>query len=372
MNLIILAPAGGRKTQRIVDACAQGASQRRRLVITFTQTAQSVLNSRLYQACNPESMPDVMGWFGFLINHVIRPYAPCWQHWKPNLLISGLHFVEGQDPSRGFSGHRYYLDGEGRAYSNRIGKLAHDIIKNSQGDVVDRLERIYDEIYIDEVQDLGGNDLDILEILMRSKIDVTLVGDVRQSTLKTSRSDRRHSSRYDGIDKICWFRKLSTGDDRLASLDEGQDTWRCSQPIIDLADSIFTPGTFPSTTSHQMIPPNRHEGLFLVCWDDIPQYLSEYNPACYRHNKSTSLPNGISATNFGLCKGETVDDALIFPTQDMLRFLKGQTVNLKDDARIRFYIAVTRAKYSVAFAVKPKDFAQKDSYTRLTPWVPNS
>ena len=372
MNRIILAPAGGRKTQRIVDACAQGEPRRRRLVITYTQTAQAILRDRLYQACAPESMPEVMGWYGFLLAHVVRPYVPCWEHWISGMPVSGLHFVEGQDPTRGKRGASYYVDPNGKAYSNRLGKLAHDIINTSNGAVIDRLERIYDEIYIDEVQDLVGNDLDIFEILIKSKIDITLVGDVRQSTLQTSASDQKHKKKYGGLKKIQWFRDMETKYRSDIKLDECEETWRSSQEIIDLADSIFQPGMFSPTRSHQKVRSDRHAGLFLVSWDDICRYVSEHCPACYRHSKSTKVPEGVSAINFRMCKGETVDHALIFPTGDMCKFLKGQQVELNDDTRVRFYIAVSRAKYSVAFAVSSAEFARhKDKYSRLRLWPEN-
>ena len=371
MNLIILAPAGGCKTQRIVDACAQGEPPRRRLVITYTQTAQAILRDRLYQACAIESIPEVMGWYGFLLANIVRPYIPCWRHWNPDMRISGLHYVKQGTQIRR-RGAAYYIDSEGCVYSHRLGKLAYDIIESSGGEVMDRLQRIYDDIYIDEVQDLVGNDLNILEVLMKSKIDITLVGDVRQSTLQTSDSDQRHRSKFGKLNKIYWFRELAAGDSPLAKLDECQETWRCSQEIIDLADSFLKPNTFPATKSHRIVPQGQYSGIFLVRWEDILGYISAHHPACYRYSKSSKLPSGISAINFRISKGETVDHALIFPTEDMRKFLKGKPVDLKDDTRIQFYIAVTRAKYSVAFAVSSKEFAQhKNMYSRLRPWPEN-
>jgi superfamily I DNA/RNA helicase len=42
--------------------------------------------------------------------------------------------------------------------------------EKSGGAVIHRLENIYNYIYIDEVQDLSGYDLDLIELLFRSKI----------------------------------------------------------------------------------------------------------------------------------------------------------------------------------------------------------
>lgn len=40
MNKVILAPAGGRKTQSIIVMCREGKDARKRLVVTFTTTGQ--------------------------------------------------------------------------------------------------------------------------------------------------------------------------------------------------------------------------------------------------------------------------------------------------------------------------------------------
>lgn len=163
MNRLTLAVAGSRKTQSIVDACATGAPGIRRLALTFTQTGQAELEGRLRQACAPGATPEVMGWFAFLLRHCIRPYLPLMY---ADQRLRGLNF-EGV-PVRGMfaSGVSRYFDSEGRAYKLHLSKLAYDVSQASGGSVIDRLSHIYDEIYIDEVQDLTGCDLHIVTQLM--------------------------------------------------------------------------------------------------------------------------------------------------------------------------------------------------------------
>ena len=64
----------------------------------------------------------------------------------------------------------------------------------------------------------------------------------------------------------------------------------------------------------------------------------------------------MSTLNFGLSKGLTVNRVLIVPTKPINDYLqKGKTLTSKD----RFYIAVTRAKYSVAFLIEDNaDFSK--------------
>jgi hypothetical protein len=63
---------------------------------------------------------------------------------------------------------------------------------------------------------------------------------------------------------------------------------------------------------------------------------------------------GLPALNIGLSKGSTYDRALSFPTKPMLAYLRtAEPDPLK--APDRLYVAVTRARHSVAFVVDQSD-----------------
>lgn len=345
MNRVILAPAGGRKTQSIINMCQMGEESRKRLVVTFTTTGQKVIEDRLWENGCRSLNTEVLGWYAFLLQHFIYPYV---YDLYPGQTAKGLHFVEGTDPTRYKKGVKRYFDDSGAVYSNNIGKLALDIAKSSGGACIERLQGIYHEIYFDEVQDLGGNDLDILELLMKSKLQITAVGDVRQSILRTSRTDRKNS-KFDGLQKKIWFEKM--GSQGLCEIKEITTTWRCNQRIIDFADSVLPIELdFPGTKSEQ-IKETDHDGVFVVNWENIEEYLSRYSPECYRYNVKIKILEGTEAINFGLCKGKTVKRVLIYPTTGMKNFLKNPEAKLKDKTASLFYVAITRAIHSVAIVV---------------------
>lgn len=53
--------------------------------------------------------------------------------------------------------------------------------------------------------------------------------------------------------------------------------------------------------------------------------------------------------NFGICKGETFDRVLIYPGGPLNNFiLKGAVL----DSPEKYYVGVTRPRYSIAFAMK--------------------
>ncbi|WP_163069612.1 UvrD-helicase domain-containing protein, partial [Acinetobacter baumannii] len=70
--------------------------------------------------------------------------------------------------------------------SDRASDFAVRCDELTHGQVISRLADMYDEVYVDEVQDLAGYDLDLIERLLRSPIGITLVGDTRQATYATN------------------------------------------------------------------------------------------------------------------------------------------------------------------------------------------
>ncbi|MFL2095262.1 UvrD-helicase domain-containing protein [Marinilactibacillus psychrotolerans] len=358
INKLILAPAGGRKTQTIVDNCLLGDTSANRLIVTFTTTGQKVIQERVWKNKSNIGKLEISGWYAFLLNHIIYPYV---YDKYPKQTVKGFHFVEGKNPSRYRKGSKRYFDDEGKVYSSNIGKLAHDVAVASNGAWIDRLERIYDEIYFDEVQDLAGNDLDILKMLFQSNITIICVGDVRQTIYSTNRTDTKYKN-YRGLQKILWYKEMeSLG---LCEIEERTKTWRCNQDVIDFADSVLPKELeFPATKSMN-INKTEHDGIFLISWDNLTTYINTFKPTCYRNRVDSLILEGTIATNFGQCKGETVPRVLIYPTKPIKSFLKDSTNQLKNQSASSFYVAITRAIHSVAIVV------EKPNQYNIQEWVP--
>ncbi len=50
MNKVILAPAGGKKTQTIIDMCCEDGTPKEILILTYTTTGQKVIQDRLWKS----------------------------------------------------------------------------------------------------------------------------------------------------------------------------------------------------------------------------------------------------------------------------------------------------------------------------------
>jgi DNA helicase-2/ATP-dependent DNA helicase PcrA len=349
VNRLTLAVAGSRKTQSIVDACAAGRSDVRRLVLTFTLTGQAELTSRLARACPPGNAPQVSGWFSFLLRYCVRPYLPLL---FSGVRLAGLNFDGEPAGGKYATGRGRYLDPQGRAYKLHLSKLATEVLAKSDGANIDRVQRIFDEIYIDEVQDLTGSDLDILDSLLNCTSDIYMVGDIRQSVYDTNPRDPRHR-KFRGIDMLKWFAQQETAS--KITIDHSCQTWRSNQTIASFSDTILDPVYgFAPTVSVESITTD-HDGIFVIRPDDVATYVELHAPLCLRHSRSVAQDVDLSFRNFGEVKGVTFDRVLIYPTAPITAFLANGS-RLQPKSACGLYVAITRARHSVAFVVdRPED-----------------
>ena len=80
---------------------------------------------------------------------------------------------------------KYYLTPEGYFYSNRLSLFLEKA--KVIDDIKERIETYFDEFLIDEIQDIAGRDINFLETLMSTNVDMLFVGDFFQHTFDTSR-----------------------------------------------------------------------------------------------------------------------------------------------------------------------------------------
>lgn len=341
-NHLTLAVAGSRKTQGLVEHCASLSRERRVLILTYTQANQEQLISRLKQCAGTHHYVEVMGWFTFLLRHFARPFLP----FKfPGKRVLGFNF-DGQ-PHRMATGIGRFLDSHGAAYRCELGRLAHELVAESKGALLKRLVCIYDEILIDEVQDLSAHDWEIVDVLLHSSIDLRMVGDIRQAVLSTNpRSSKNAKYSYTGL--IKWARdRQSKG---LLDILESVTTWRCHPIVAKFSDSIFAPSwKFPETQSKNETVTD-HDGVFLISPKHVTEYVRLFQPQCLRHSVSSGKAFDLNYLNFKVSKGMTYERVLIVPTAPIAKFISSGTF-LEATSASSFYVAVTRARQSVAIVL---------------------
>lgn len=338
-NLAVLAAAGSRKTQHIVDCVLSDPSQQV-LVTTYTTENMNQLVDRLSAGTGllPKHV-TVMTWFTFLLNQCARPYQSAVL--DDVGVMRGLNFVGARSrfiPKTNVK--KYYLDSHGDMFRDGVAAFAYECDQRTGGKVVGRLAEIYDHIYIDEVQDLAGYDLDLLDLLLRSSTAVTAVGDPRQATFATNNATK--NKKYKGRGIADWLDERK----HICEIEPRVESYRCNQAICDFADDLFPelPRTISKNTES-----TGHDGVSTITPAEVPAYVEKYDPVVLRWDRRTKT-QGFDAMNFGQSKGCTFDRVLIFPTQPMIKYFRDRDPEQAGD-RSKLYVAVTRARHSVTFVI---------------------
>jgi superfamily I DNA/RNA helicase len=244
-------------------------------------------------------------------------------------------------------GLRRFLDTDGAVYACELGRLAHELVEVSHGALLRRLECIYDEILIDEIQDLSSHDWEIIDVLLDSSLEVRMVGDIRQSVLATNPRSPKNK-KYAYADAAKWFRKREARG--VLTISDNTTTWRCHPKIADFSDMIFNSNwSFPPTVSVNTTITG-HDGVFLLRHDHVNEYVSRFRPKCLRDSANSGKAFDLDYTNFRLAKGMTCKRVLIVPTTNITRFVQAG-IHLDPIPAAKFYVAVTRAEQSVAIVV---------------------
>jgi len=342
----MLAAAGSRKTTSVVNMALADTSSRI-LILTYTIENLATIES-YFVGIHGMVPPNVtlQSWYSFLLQDGARPYQST-LYSGPR--IENIAFIQRTImpyPARS-NPSRYYLAGSTHIYKDFLAEFVHFVNQQGSGCVMNRLSQIYDRIFIDEVQDMAGYDWQLIEALMRTPMQICCVGDPRQGTFSTANTNK--NKRYKGsgcYDKFKEWEKKG-----LCAIQEMTDCYRSNQMICDHADLIFP--HYPRTKS-RFTDISGHDGVFKIPAHEVNTYHQAFSPVVLRYNvKSDTLK--LPGLNIGITKGKTFERVLIFPTQPIIKYLtSGNISGLADKSRAGLYVAVTRARYSVAFAIPDK------------------
>lgn len=365
-NKLIVAAAGAGKTTFLVNEALK-IKDKRVLITTYTQANEAEIRKKIIEVnhCIPQNIV-VQTWFSFLLQHGARPF----QGGLFEKEITGLILVNSQSGLKYyFKGkpiyfseekefERHYFSKEIKIYSDKISKFVFRCNENSRGAVIERLCKIYSHIFIDEVQDLAGYDLELLKLLFKASSNTLLVGDPRQGTFSTNSSAKNKKFKKAAI--INFFE-----DD---SLEIEKDTtslttnYRCNKLICNLSNKLFT--HLPTTTSGNT-DTTSHDGVFLVREADVNEYLELYSPVQLRENVKTEVKRNYRVMNFGESKGLSFDRVLIYPTNPILKWLSDNNSELAPTSRSKLYVALTRARYSVGIIC---EYSEKTKIEGIEKW----
>lgn len=350
-NKLIIAAAGSGKTTFLVEEALK-QKEGKVLITTYTQANEAEIRKKIIEKnkCIPENV-TVQTWFSFLLQHGVRPFQGVLFEKK----IKGLILVNSQSGLKGYTKtkqpiyfgeekefEKHYFSNALKIYSDKLSKFVFRCNEKSNGNVIDRISRIYSHIFIDEVQDLAGYDLELLKLFFSCGSTTQLVGDPRQGTYSTNSAPKNKQFKKANIvnfftDQI---ENLTKDDTSLMT------NYRCNKPICDLSNKLFP--NFQATTSGNNVT-KEHSGVFFIKEQDIENYLQKLEPIQLRNDsREKRIKENYRVMNFGEAKGLSFDRVLIYPTKPFLDWLKDNNAELAETSRSKLYVALTRARYSVA------------------------
>jgi DNA helicase-2/ATP-dependent DNA helicase PcrA len=373
-NKLIIAAAGSGKTTYLIKRALE-VSTKQVLISTYTEANEAEIRQSIIrlQGYVPANI-TIQTWFTFLLQHGVRPFQSALdesiheteigfylssnksgQKLKPNgkpVVWKGRPQYWGEADFR-----KFYFTNSYKIYSDKISKFVFNCNNATKGDVINRIARIFDCIFIDEVQDLAGYDLELLKLLFKSDSEVLLVGDPRQVTYLTHHSSK-HKKYSNG--NIRNFIKDQLGKKTTCALDETtlNLSHRNNQAICDFSNKLYPglkackPCTCGECCRKECAA---HEGIFWVAREEIKEYINLFQPTQLRWNVKTACCVGSAAMNFGESKGLSFDRVVIYPTREMKRWLQDHNHPLKEEARAKLYVAITRARHSVAFVLEVEE-----------------
>jgi DNA helicase-2/ATP-dependent DNA helicase PcrA len=339
-NRAIICAAGGGKTTGIVRE-AFADKHARSALVTYTRNNEREIQSKFFalSAAIPPHV-EIMTWYVFLLQELARPY----RNFMHDQRIDGLCWVEGRS-ALGIAATKistHYFADKRKIYSDKISKFICECNKMSDGAIMKRLSNRFDHIFIDEVQDLAGYDLEVVELMLKAGIKVTLVGDHRQSILTTNNNNMNNA--FKGIKIVKKFRLWEKA--KLLTTSYDTKSHRCHQHIASLADSLF-PNEQPTTSLNSEV--TGHDGVFVVPTSKLAEYLRLFRPQILRYDRRTQCSNFSQPMNFGEAKGLTFDRVLIYPHGPCDQWLRSGDPNKMGASNTKMYVGITRARFSVAF-----------------------
>ncbi len=356
---LMIAGAGAGKTTFLVKKMLE--TNAFSLITTFTIKNAEEIKKKIREI-NGGAIPnniEVLTWDSFLIRHGIKPFLRTFSERK----VKGLHFVQSQADGAPKWARAdmidYYMTASGSLYSDKLANLTCKCDEKTNGLVINRLTRCYRYIFIDEAQDLAGYDFEFVKKLLgQDKSHVILTCDPRQTTYHTH-FDKKNQKYNDG--HIDLYIEDNCPDGRcLLDKTTLNQSYRCRQEICAFSSKLFE-GEYPEVSSRATYESSGHDGVFLVKADEVYSYLEEYRDVLQiRESRRTSVNENYPVLNMGEAKGITCNRVLIYPTADMLKWIGNNSTQLKPTTKSKFYVALTRARYSVAIVCKDEGLYKKE------------
>lgn len=321
---VIFAVAGSGKTTQLI---ASLNLTKRFLILSYTDNNVQTLKKKIVEKFGyfPSNI-SVFSYFVFVHSFCYKPFL------LYELRTRGLQFKPNPNRYLAQTELAYFIDKGKRVYHNRLAKLI--AYKGLLPEVSARVAKYFDVVCVDEVQDIGGHDFDLMLALCSGNIDCLLVGDYFQHTYVSSQDGSANKNLHADYEKYKKrFKKAGITVDTTSLL----KSRRCSKTTCDFINTqmgILIESHAELVTEVQYIADQAVADALFARNDVIKLFYKEH-----------FLYNCFSQ-NWGVSKGQDhYQDACVVlndTTHDVYK--TGSLLALKTDTKNKLYVACFRAR----------------------------
>jgi DNA helicase-2/ATP-dependent DNA helicase PcrA len=327
---VVFAVAGSGKTTRIVQ---QLDEKRRYLLVTYTEANRDNLRRKIIDRFGyfPTNI-TLHTYFKFLHGFCYRPFLRSKKNTK------GLTFrLPPLVPRYSLTNERRFISSGRRLYSNRLAKFIEQT--KTIPLVIARIEKYFDALYVDEVQDFAGHDFNLLLQLVAAKVECLFVGDFYQHTYDTSRDGNVNARLYD--DYAAYQAKFKTAGIRV-DRESLMVSRRCSKSVCDfitekIGIAIDSDGERISSVSFE-----DNAAAVQAIYEDssiVKLFLQEHHKySCY-------------SQNWGASKGSDhyKDVCVVLNAANIRAWRAGSFKDINVQTKNKLYVACSRARGNLTF-----------------------
>lgn len=326
---VILAVAGSGKTTHIINNLSLNE---RSLIVTYTNSNLRTLRNGILGKFGffPENI-KLYSYFVFLYSFCYRPFLSLKFKTRGVNFDGNLHWGIKETDSR------YYFDSYGRIYGNRISKFLE-----KQGvipEVIQRLSKYFENFFIDEIQDIGGRDFDLLKNISQASLNIVGVGDYFQHTFDTSRDGNANVGLHKDYER---YKKGFKDMGFEVDTETLKESHRCSPSVCDFVTQKLGIGIHSARkvdTNIQFVEDQEQADSIFNNKSIVKLFYKEnYKFGCY-------------SKNWGDCKGENgYDDVCVVLNKTTLeKYKNGELKEWEAISKNKFYVACTRANGNLFF-----------------------
>ena len=332
---VILSVAGSGKTSFIINNLDINSKA---IIISYTIANTENIKSRVIDKFGylPKNI-KIFTYFSFLFSFCFKPLFSRKLEIENNMRVKGITYKSNPNFKIPKSSISHYISSNCYVYSNRLSKLIMKI--DSKNEVFSRLENYFDAIYIDEIQDFGGNDFNFITNFSKLNMKVIFVGDFYQHTFDTSADGNTNKSLFLDYDKYIAKFKNSGFNVDTTSLSK---SYRCTSIVCDFITQSLGITIYSNNSKNSKIleidDSNRIKEL-LSCKKTVKLFYQEHQKF-YLYSNNWGNSKGLDCYN---------DICIILNKKSYKLYKEDKLIELPSVTKNKLYVACTRSKNDIFF-----------------------